>query len=89
VLINARKQQRLFPEHLRFFACGVYELHCRADPNDPIPLILDVSPWTVKAWNVRSGEFTACNASHDRARPLEVVREGGDRNTSSLLLKCK
>jgi len=43
VLINARKGQRLFPEHIRFLARGVYELHCIDDPNDPIPLIIDVS----------------------------------------------
>jgi hypothetical protein len=43
VLINARKQQRLFPEHVRFLARGVHELHCIDDPNDPIPLIIDVS----------------------------------------------
>jgi hypothetical protein len=43
VLINARKQQRLFPEHLRFLARGIYELHCINDPNDPIPLIIDLS----------------------------------------------
>jgi hypothetical protein len=43
VLINARKQQRLFPEHIRFLARGVHELHCIDDPNDPIPLIVDVS----------------------------------------------
>lgn len=43
VLINARKGQPLFPEHRRFLARGVYELHCREDPNDPIPLIIDVS----------------------------------------------
>lgn len=43
VLINARKHQRLFPDHLRFLARGVYELHCIDDPNDPIPLIVDLS----------------------------------------------
>jgi hypothetical protein len=43
VLINARKGQRLFPDHVRFLARGVYELHCIDDPADPIPLILDVS----------------------------------------------
>jgi hypothetical protein len=43
VLINARKQQRLFPEHIRFLARGVHELHCIDDPKDPIPLIVDVS----------------------------------------------
>lgn len=43
VLINARKGQRLVPEHLRFLARGIYELHSIDDPNDPIPLIIDVS----------------------------------------------
>ncbi|MCC8956156.1 hypothetical protein H8B02_22815 [Bradyrhizobium sp. Pear77] len=43
VLINARKRQRLFPDHLRFLARGVYELHCIDDPNDPTPLIIDLS----------------------------------------------
>ncbi|QND71277.1 hypothetical protein [Tardiphaga robiniae] len=43
VLINARKQQPLFPDHLRFLARGVYELHCVEDPNDPTPLIIDLS----------------------------------------------
>ncbi len=43
VLINARKHQRLFPEHLRFLARGIHELHCIDDPNDPIPLIVDLS----------------------------------------------
>jgi len=43
VLINARKGQRLFLDHVRFLARGVYELHCIDDPADPIPLILDVS----------------------------------------------
>jgi hypothetical protein len=43
VLINARKGQRLFPEHLRFLGRGIYELHCIDDPNDPIPLIVDLS----------------------------------------------
>lgn len=43
VLINARKGQPLHPDHRKFLARGVYELHCREDPNDPIPLIIDVS----------------------------------------------
>jgi hypothetical protein len=42
-LINARKGQRLYPDHLRFLARGVYELHCLDDPADPIPQIIDVS----------------------------------------------
>jgi hypothetical protein len=43
VLINARKGQTLTSEHLRFLARGIYELHCIDDPNDPTPLIIDVS----------------------------------------------
>lgn len=43
VVINARKLQPLVREHVRFLARGVHELHCVDDPNDPIPLILDVS----------------------------------------------
>lgn len=43
VMINARKGQPLFPEHVRFLARGVHELHCIDDPNDPIPLIIDLA----------------------------------------------
>jgi hypothetical protein len=43
VLINARKRQPLLGTDVRFMARGVYELHCREDPNDPIPLIVDLS----------------------------------------------
>jgi hypothetical protein len=43
VLVNARKGQRLLDEHVRFLTRGVYELHCVDDPNDPIPLIVDLS----------------------------------------------
>ena len=43
VLINARKRQPLTRSDVRFMARGVYELHCREDPNDPIPLIVDLS----------------------------------------------
>jgi hypothetical protein len=43
VLINARKGQPLPMSDIRFMARGVYELHCREDPNDPIPLIVDLS----------------------------------------------
>jgi hypothetical protein len=41
--INARKRQRLFPDHVRFLARGIYELHSIDDPNDPTPLIVDLS----------------------------------------------
>ena len=43
VLVNARKGQPLMMEDVRFLARGVYELHCIDDPNDPIPLIIDLS----------------------------------------------
>jgi hypothetical protein len=43
VAINARKHQPLSPDDVRFAARGIYELHCISDPNDPIPLILDLS----------------------------------------------
>lgn len=43
VLINARKNQPLHRDHVGFLARGIYELHCVPDPNDPIPLIIDVS----------------------------------------------
>jgi hypothetical protein len=43
VLVNARKGQPIFPDHARFLARGIYELHCIDDPNDPLPLILDAS----------------------------------------------
>lgn len=43
VLVNPRKQQPLSNEDVRFLARGIYELHCRNDPNDPIPLIVDLS----------------------------------------------
>ena len=43
VLINARKGQPLTMEDVRFLARGVHELHCIDDPNDPIPMIIDLS----------------------------------------------
>jgi hypothetical protein len=43
VLINARKGQPLSDEDVRFLARGIYELHCIDDPNDPIPMIVDLS----------------------------------------------
>jgi hypothetical protein len=43
VLINARKTQPLTQEDICFLARGIYELHCIEDPNDPIPLIIDLS----------------------------------------------
>jgi hypothetical protein len=43
VLINARKSQPLTWDDVRFLARGIYELHCIDDPNDPIPLIIDLS----------------------------------------------
>lgn len=43
VLINPRKTQKLSRDDARFLARGVYELYCVDDPNDPIPLIIDLS----------------------------------------------
>ena len=43
VCINARKYQRAFPDHIRFLARGVHELHCLMDPADTKPLIIDLS----------------------------------------------
>jgi hypothetical protein len=43
VLINCRKRQPLNWEDIRFLARGIYELYCIDDPNDPIPLIIDLA----------------------------------------------
>lgn len=43
VLINARKGQPLSREDVKFLGRGIYEIYCRDDPNDPIPLIIDLS----------------------------------------------
>jgi hypothetical protein len=43
VAVNARKGQALSMEDVNFLARGIYELHCIDDPNDPIPLVLDLS----------------------------------------------
>lgn len=43
VLINPRKGQKLSKHDIRFLARGVHELHCVDDPNDPIPMIVDLS----------------------------------------------
>jgi hypothetical protein len=43
VCINARKHQRVFPEHAKFLARGVYEFHSIDDPNSPRPMIVDLS----------------------------------------------
>lgn len=43
VLINARKSQQLSELEIRFLARGIYEIDCRDDPNDPVPLIIDLS----------------------------------------------
>lgn len=42
VLINARKGQPLSQDDVRFLARGVYELDCRDNPNNPIPMIIDL-----------------------------------------------
>jgi hypothetical protein len=42
VLVNCRKSQPLTWDDVRFLARGVYEFYCRDNPNDPIPLIIDL-----------------------------------------------
>lgn len=41
--INPRKHQGLVSDHITFLARGMYELYGVDDPNDPVPLILDLS----------------------------------------------
>jgi hypothetical protein len=43
VLINCRKHQPLSWADTRFLARGIYELHCIDDPNNPIPLVVDLA----------------------------------------------
>lgn len=42
VLVNCRKTQALSMNDVRFLSRGVYELHCIDNPNNPIPLIVDL-----------------------------------------------
>ena len=42
VLVNCRKSQPLSHEDVRFLARGIYELYCIDDPNNPVPLIIDL-----------------------------------------------
>src|ERR1051326_8271150 len=42
VAVNCRMSQCLSPSDIRFLARGIYELHCIDDPNNPIPLIVDL-----------------------------------------------
>jgi hypothetical protein len=42
VLINCRKSQPLSLDDIRFLARGIYELYCIDNPNNPIPLIVDL-----------------------------------------------
>jgi hypothetical protein len=43
VLVNCRKGQPLSADDIRFLARGIYELYCIDDPNNPVPLIVDLS----------------------------------------------
>ena len=43
VCINARKHQRIFLDHARFLARGIYEFHSIDDPNNPKPMLVDLS----------------------------------------------
>ncbi len=42
VLVNCRKSQALSFSDVRFLARGVYEFYCIDNPNNPIPLIVDL-----------------------------------------------
>ena len=42
ILINCRKSQPLSLNDIRFLARGVYEFYCIDNPNNPIPLIVDL-----------------------------------------------
>jgi hypothetical protein len=68
VLINARKGQHLTAEDVRFLARGVHELHCIDDPNDPIPLIIDLS----EQEQGKGRELRAYVMPADEAAPLDV-----------------
>jgi hypothetical protein len=65
--VAARKQQRLSEQDIQFVARGIYELHCIDDPNDPIPLILDLSAHPgekrrLRAYTVRADEAISLEA---------------------------
>lgn len=66
VCINARKGQRLFPDHARFLSRGVYEFHSVDDPNDPKPMIVDVS-----ASENGKRELRTYVLEHEEMMPLE------------------
>ena len=64
VCINARKHQRLFTDHARFLARGVYELHSINDPTDPRPLIIDVSAGETGKRELRKFLLSAAEMMH-------------------------
>lgn len=43
VAVNARKGQPLSGDGVKFLARGIHELYCRDDPNNPLPMIVDLS----------------------------------------------
>jgi hypothetical protein len=57
VCVNARKHQRLFRDHARFLARGIYEFHSIDDPNDPIPMIVDLSASDDGVRSLKTYEF--------------------------------
>ncbi len=79
VLINARKGQPLSGDDVRFLARGVYELHCIDDPNDPIPLIVDLSEHeedagrTARRYEVPSDEAVSLEAFEYSVREFLVA----------------
>jgi hypothetical protein len=42
-IINPRKGQILSEDDFRFLGRAAYEEHCRNDPNDPVPVVVDTS----------------------------------------------
>jgi hypothetical protein len=58
VLINARKGQRIWESHARFLGRGVYEFHAIDDPNNPTPLLVDLSaPLSDRPRQIRVFDF--------------------------------
>lgn len=79
MLINARKGQPLSPGDVRFMARGVYELHCREDPNDPIPLIVDLGQHDedeerkARVYEVMAGEAVSLEAFETSIREFLIA----------------
>lgn len=71
VLINPRKGQVLTAADIRFLARGVYEFHCIDDPNDPVPLIVDLSETEIG----KGRKLRAFRVEQADQMPLSVFEE--------------